>query len=108
MPKSELTSKQPSESPKDSRNQETFEFDPAYEDIGGIKHEFTGLLWTPAPGEDKKIEERDAPTPDLTNYNAKYVTVLTPRPWMTGRVKMSAKELIRLNATRGNDRTLSG
>lgn len=86
--------------------QTPFEFEPEYENIDDIRHEFTGLLWTPTAADSekaaKKQREKDDVTPDLTNFAVPVTTVLTPYPtqWRTKRVQMSAMDLIRLNASR--------
>lgn len=90
--------------------QTPFEFEPEYEKIDDIRHEFTGLLWTPTAADSEKAAkkqrekdaEKDAVAPDLTNFAVPVTTVLTPYPtqWRTKRVQMSAMDLIRLNASR--------
>lgn len=86
--------------------QTPFEFEPEYEKIDDIRHEFTGLLWTPTAADSekaaKKQREKDAVAPDLTNFAVPVTIVLTPYPtqWRTKRVQMSAMDLIRLNASR--------
>lgn len=86
--------------------QTPFEFEPEYEKIDDIRHEFTGLLWIPTAEDSekaaKKQREKDAVTPDLTNFAVPVTTVLTPFPtqWRTRQMGISAQELIRLNATR--------
>lgn len=70
----------------------------------GIKHEFTGLLFIPAPGEAEKIETRERenrPTPELTRDSSiDYTTVIAPFPrqWTTQRVKMSGMDMLRLRS----------
>lgn len=69
----------------------------------GVKHEFTGTLFIPAPGEAATIEARDRdrlPPPDITPEAYQYTTVIAPFPreWTTQRVKMSGMDMLRLRS----------
>lgn len=79
------------------------EVDPVYAEQDGVKHEFTGLLYVPAPGETDRLQvERDTAPPTLNPVCL--ATPLVEKPFRTGwtsrRVKMTAREMIRLTATR--------
>ena len=73
----------------------------------GIKHEFTGTLFIPAPGEAEKIEARERenrPTPELAlDSSVDYTTVLAPFPRQgtTRRVKMSGMDMLKLSQADG-------
>lgn len=76
-------------------------FEPEYAEQDGIKHEFTGSLYIPAPGESERCEtERQSREPELNPVCIAAPLIEKPyrSDWTTRRVKMSAGEMIRLNA----------
>lgn len=44
----------------DQKHQASFEFEPAYEEYAGVKHEFTGTLFVPTAEECERIEREAA------------------------------------------------
>lgn len=87
----------------DTKHQDSFEFEPAYEEYAGVKHEFTGTLFVPTESEFKRIEREQAERtksaiavgePSLFVPNS----LLPPRPRAT--VKMKMKTALRMR-TRG-------
>lgn len=87
----------------DTKQQDSFEFEPAYEEYAGVKHEFTGTLFVPTASEFERIEREQAARtkpsvgigePSLFVPNS----LLPPRPRAT--VKMKMKTALRFR-TRG-------
>lgn len=90
--------------PESKPKQQDFEFEPQYAVHDGVKHEFTGLLFIPAPGESERLEKEKQP--DINP-----VALVTPVPLVpqkshyhgfTGnesaakRVKMNPLDALRL------------
>lgn len=59
--------------PESKPNQTDLDFEPQYAVHEGVKHEFTGLLFIPAPGESERLEREKQPE---TNP----VALVTPVP----------------------------
>jgi hypothetical protein len=47
--------------PESKPSQSDIDFEPKYETHDGVKHEFTGLLYVPAPGESERLEREKPP-----------------------------------------------
>lgn len=88
----------PSPSPK----ARPIEFVPEYAEQDGVKHEFTGLLYIPAPGESERCEAERKPeiNPVCIAVEDSKLTVAVHRARIHQRMKMSAGALIRLGATK--------
>lgn len=87
----------------DTKQQDSFEFEPAYEEYAGVKHEFTGTLFVPTEEEFKRIErEQQARTKPLVGIGEPSLFVppscIPEKP--RGSVKMKMKDALRFR-TRG-------
>ena len=81
--------------------QNDFEFEPAYEEYAGVKHEFTGTLFVPTADEFKRIErEQAARTKPLVGIGEP--SLFVPQSCIPGKprgsVKMKMRNALRFRA----------
>jgi hypothetical protein len=80
----------------------SIELNPEYAAQDGVNHEWTGTLFVPAPGEYERSEAERIAQVEMNPVGIATPLVHAPfaTSWTTKRVKMSAKEMIRLGATK--------
>lgn len=74
--------------------QKGFTFEPETENYAGVKHEWTGTLYVPAPGETERIEAEAVAretSPIVFSEPVLYVKTDVPR----AKVKMKMKDALR-------------
>lgn len=86
----------------DTKRQDSFEFEPAYEEYGGVKHEFTGTLFVPTAEEFERMKREQKPEKPLVGIGEPSLFVppscIPNKP--RGSVKMKLRDALKMR-TRG-------